>query len=175
MLVKKCCQSIVLLILATQVFAMNHITKIEIVGKQPSQIYDFMFSLDKPKYMAWHPEDHAGFTIIEQTEARRGSVFYFDERIGDFRVNHRWEVVGVIKNHKIILKAIYKIPIYLILTFDETPNGTMVTHDLQIGNQHKSDGIKDWFIKKFIFTLSRQNALTKHAIEEFKNLEKLIE
>ena len=73
-----------------------------------------------------------------------------------------------------IMKAIYKIPVYLILTFDETPNGTLVTHDLQIGNQQKSGGIKDWFIKKFIFTLSRKNALTKHAIEEFKNLEKLI-
>jgi len=175
LLLKKCCQSIALLMLSNCVFAMNHVTKIEIVGKQPSQIYDFMFSLDKPKYMAWHPEDHAGFAIIEHTETRRGSVFYFDERIGDFRVNYQWEVIGVMKNHKIIMKAKYKIPIYLILTFDKTLNGTLVTHDLQIGNQHKSDGIKDWFIKKFIFTLSRQNALTKHAIEEFKNLEKLIE
>ena len=174
LLSKKCCQSVVLYMLATQVFDMNHITKIEIVGKQPSHIYDFMFSWDKPKYIAWHPEDHTAFIIIKQTEAIRGSVFYFDERIGDFRVNHQWEVVGVIKNHKIIMKAIYKIPIYLILTFDKTPNGTLVTHDLQIGNQRKSGGIKDWFIKKFIFTLSRQNALTKHAYEEFKNLEKLI-
>jgi hypothetical protein len=173
-LVKKCCQSIVLLMLSNHVFAINHVTKIEVFGKQPSQIYDFMFSLDKPKYMAWHPEEHAGFMIIKQTEAIRGSVFYFDERIGGFRVNHQWEVVGVMKNHKIIMKAIYKIPVYLILTFDETPNGTLVTHDLQIGNQQKYGGIKDWFIKKFIFTLSRQNALTKHAIEEFKNLEKLI-
>lgn len=171
---KKYCQSIVLLMLAPQVFAMNHITKIEIVGKQPSQIYDFMFSLDKSKYMAWHPEDHAGFMVIRETEAIRGSVFYFDERIGNFRVNQQWEVVGVIKNHKIIMKAIYKVPIYLILTFDKIPNGTLVTHDLQIGNQRESGGIKDWFIKKFIFTLSRQNALTKHAIEEFKNLEKLL-
>lgn len=174
MLSKKYCLSIILLLLTTHVFAMNHITKIEIVGKQPSQIFDFMFSLDKSKYLAWHPEDHAGFMVIKQTEAIRGSVFYFDERIGNFRVNHQWEVVGVMKNHKIIMKAIYKIPIYLILTFDKTPTGTLVTHDLQIGNELKSGGIMDWFIKKFIFTISRQNALTKHAIEEFKNLEKLI-
>lgn len=160
--------------LSNSAFAWNHVTKIEVIGKQPNQIYDFMLSLDKPKYVAWHPEDHAGFIIIKETEAVRGTMFYFDERIGNLRVNHQWEVVGFTKNHKIIMKAVYKVPVYLFLTFDKTLNGTLVTHDLQIGNQYKSDRIKDWFIKKFIFTHSRQEALTKHATEEFKNLEKLI-
>jgi hypothetical protein len=59
---------IVLLLLATlNVHTMtNHVTKIEVLGKKPKQIYGFMFSLDKAKYIAWHPTEHKDFKIIKK-------------------------------------------------------------------------------------------------------------
>lgn len=151
----------------------NHLTKIEVLGKKSSQIYDFMFDLDKAKYISWHPKEHKDFKIIKETKDILGSVFLFHEKMDNLTVKYKWEVIELIKNHKIVMKAQYFIPIYLILIFDETQNGTLVTHDLQIGNKQKSR-VFDFFMGNFIFTKSKQQSLTRHANEEFKNLENLL-
>jgi hypothetical protein len=151
----------------------NHLTKIEILGKEPKQIYDFMFSLDKAKYISWHPTEHIDYRIVKETKDILGSVFLFHEKMDKVTVKYKWELIELVENHKIVMKAQYFIPLYLILIFDKTPNGTLVTHDLQIGKEFKS-GVFDFFIRNFIFTKSKQRSLTRHANEEFKNLEQLL-
>jgi hypothetical protein len=151
----------------------NHLTKIEILGKEPKQIYDFMFSLDKTKYISWHPTEHIDYRIVKETKEILGSVFFFHEKMDNVTVKYNWELIELVENQKIVMKAQYFIPISLILIFDKTPNGTLVTHDLQIGKELKS-GAFDFFIRNFIFTKSKQHALTRHANEEFKNLEQLL-
>jgi hypothetical protein len=151
----------------------NQVTKVAVLGKTPSQIYDFMFGLDKEKYIAWHLE-HKDFKIIKQTTDTVGSVFFFHEQMDKLKVKYRWEVLEIVKNYKIVMKAQYFIPIYLILTLDETPNGTLVTHDLQIGYKQKTTGLIDWCIRNFVFTKSKRHSQDRHAIEEFKNLERLL-
>jgi hypothetical protein len=152
----------------------NHVTKIEILGKNPKQIYDFMFSLDKAKYIAWHPTEHKDFKIIKETKDTVGSVFFFNEKMDKLKVKYNWEVVELIENHRIVMKAQYFIPLYLILTFDETPNGTLVTHELKIGFKKKIIGLTDWFLLTFVFGKNKQQSNHRHANEEFKNLETLI-
>ena len=44
----------------------NFITKIEVLNKEPNKIYNFMFELDKQKYIAWHPTEHKDFKVIKQ-------------------------------------------------------------------------------------------------------------
>jgi hypothetical protein len=166
--------SIALLLMAINAQSMtNHITKIEISGKNPPQIYDFMFGLDKAKYISWHPKEHKDFKVIKETKELLGSVFFYHEKMGNITVKYNWAVLELVENHKIVMKAQYFIPIFLTLVLDETPNGTLVTHDLQIGDKPKS-GFLDFFIRHFIFTKSKQATLTRHANEEFKNLESLI-
>jgi hypothetical protein len=148
----------------------NHVTTIEILGKKPEQVYDFMFSLDKAKYIAWHPTEHKDFSVIKETKDTLGSVFFFDEKMDKLRVAYNWEVVELVKNHKIVMKAHYFIPLYLVLLFEETPNGTLVTHDLRIGKSR----FMDFFIRNVFFTKSKRTTLARHANEEFKNLEQLI-
>ncbi len=147
----------------------NHITKIEVLGKTPNQLYDFMFGLDKAQYIRWHPKEHKDFRIVKETEGIIGSVFFYHEQIDNITVKYNWEVIELVENHKIVMKAHYFIPIFLILILDKTLNGTLVTHDLQIGKGK----ILDFFIRNFIFTKTKQMSLTRHAHEEFKNLEKL--
>ena len=151
----------------------NHITKIEVLGKTPKQIYDFMFVLDKAKYISWHPKEHKDFRIVKETEGIIGSVFFYHEQMDNLTVKYNWEVMELVENHKIVMKAHFFIPVFLTLILDETPNGTRVIHDLQIGNARKS-GVLDFFIRHFVFTKSKQATLTRHANEEFKNLESLI-
>ena len=167
--------SIALFLLSFNTYAMtNYITKIEILGKKPNQIFDFMLSLNKEKYLNWHPE-HKDFAVINQTENKIGTVFYFYEKMDKLTVKYKWEVVEFTQNHKVVMKAKYFIPIYLTLTFDETENGTLVTHDIQLGYKKKTIGIIDWVIKSFVFTKSKELSNERHAIEEFKNLEKIIQ
>ncbi len=164
----------VLLLIIKDSIMTNLITKIEILGKKPSQISDFMLSLNKEKYLNWHPE-HKDFAIIKQTENILGTVFYFHEKMDKLTVKYKWEVVEFTQNHKVVMKAKYFIPVYLILTFDDTENGTLVTHDLQLGYKKKITGLVDWIIKTFVFTKSKEFSNERHAIEEFKNLEKIIQ
>lgn len=151
----------------------NHLTKIEILGKEPKQIYDFMFSLDKARYISWHPTVHIDYRIVKESKDVLGSVFFFHEKMDKVTVKYNWELIELIENQKIVMKAQYFIPIYLILIFEKTPKGTLVTHDLQIGKEFNS-GVFDFFIRNFIFTKSKQDSLTRHANEEFKNLEQLL-
>jgi hypothetical protein len=146
-------------------------TKIEILNKNPNQIYAFMFGLNKEIYTGWHPE-HLDFKIIKQTPDTLGSIFYFHEKLDNLKIKYNWEVTLLEPNHKIVMTAKYFIPIHLILIFDKTEKGTLVTHDLQIGTE--KEGILDWFISKFIFTKRKKQSQDRHAVEEFKNLEKLI-
>jgi hypothetical protein len=152
----------------------NHTTKIEVLGKTPTQLYDFMFSLDKKTYIAWHPLEHKDFMVLKETKNIVGSLFRFHEQIDNMTVKYTWEVAKITPNQKIVMKAKYFIPLFLILQFEETPNGTMVIHTLHIGFKNQFSGFIDWFITRFIFTKNRQNASDRHAYEEFKNLEILI-
>ena len=78
---KKLLPIAILLSLSINCLAMqNFTTKIEVLGKSPKQIYDFMFQLDNEKYKAWHNE-HRDFRIIKQTADTLGSVFFFDEKM----------------------------------------------------------------------------------------------
>ncbi len=148
------------------------ITKIEVIGKTPTQIYNFMFGLNKTKYTTWHPE-HEDFKIVKQTKDTIGTVFFFHEQLNKLKVKYKWEVMEITQNRKIVMKAKYFIPIVLTLTFNQIPTGTLVTHNLQIGFK-KTTGITDWFIQHFVLTKSKKDSQARHAVEEFKNLEKVI-
>ena len=166
---------IILIFITLNVQAMiNHITKIEVLGKTPQQLYTFMFSLDKDKYVRWHPTEHKDFKIIKETKDTIGSVFLFHEQMDKLTVKYNWQVVELVENHKIVMRAQFFMPVYLILDFDKTANGTLVTHTLQIGFKKKIMGLTDWFLQSFVFTHSKQKSLERHAHEEFKNLETLI-
>lgn len=152
----------------------NLITKIEILGKKPSQIYDFMLDLDKEKYIAWHPTEHIDYRVVKETPDIIGSICFYHEKIDNLTVKYHWKVTELTENQEIIMKAKHLIPVYLKLKLDETSHGTLVTHNLQIGyNNGISDWI-DWVVKNFIFTKNNRDSLERHANEEFKNLENII-
>ena len=149
-------------------------TDITVIGKTPTQIFAFFFDLDKGKYIQWHKNDHIDYKIIKQTPDTVGSVFYYDENIGGkIRIKYNWELVEMETDKRLLMKAKFIIPIYLLLTCEKVANGSLVTHQLQIG--YKKNGFINSIIKKVKFTDDIANAIHQHAIEEFKNLEHLIQ
>jgi hypothetical protein len=148
-------------------------TEIIVLGKTPTQIFAFFFDLDKEKYIKWHKKDHIDYKIIKETSDIVGSVFYYDEDIGGkIRIKYNWELMEMETDKMLLMKAQFIIPIYLLLTCDKTGNGTLIKHQLQIG--YKKNGFVNSIIKKLKFTDEIAQTIHQHAIEEFKNLEHLI-
>ena len=146
---------------------------VKVIGKSANQIFAFIQSCDKEKYKNWHIE-HKDFEFIKKTENFVDSEIYFEEIIKGFQVNYTWKVQQVEQGKFIKLKAKYFYPIYLILTFKNESDGVSVQQDLIMGKD--SQLIKlDWLIEKFIITRNVSRNLQIHFVEEFKNLETLID
>jgi hypothetical protein len=146
---------------------------VKVIGKNADQIFSFIKSCDNEKYKSWHIE-HKGFKFIKRTEGFIASEIHFKEIIRGFKVNYTWTVQQVEQGKFIKLRAKYFYPIYLVLTFKDESDGVFVQQDLIIGKENQLVKL-DWLIKKFIITKNVSINLETHFVEEFKNLENLIE
>lgn len=154
---------------------MTFTTTVEVAGKTPEQIYDWILNLDNEKYKQWHP-GHKEWKTIKRTSNEIGSIVYLDERFDHIRLKFTGEVIEAKLNSFLLYKLKSPIPIpgYLSLSFKPTKTGTKVIHEVGVGYEGLFGKIVDWFLRKFYLTRSFEKALEKHANEEFKNLEKLL-
>jgi hypothetical protein len=147
--------------------------KIEIEGKTPEQIYKWLIDLDNEKYRKWHP-DHREWRIIRQTPDIIGSVVYFDERFNHFRLKLTGKLIELKPDEYLLFKLKSPVPAHLSLTIKATRKGTSVTHEVRAGYDGGFGKITDWFLRKLYLPKEFEEALAKHAREEFKNLERLL-
>lgn len=150
-------------------------TKIDIKGKTPEEIYNWILNLDDDKYKKWHPRDHKEFKIIKRASDEIGSIVYFHEQFNSFVLKIKGELIKIKPSSLLVYKWKSFIPGYLFLSFETTKEGTLVTHTLKIGYVGMIGKITDWLMKKFYFAKHFEQALNRHAEEEFKNLEKIIQ
>jgi hypothetical protein len=63
---------------------MYKLTERSTVNAPPSDIWQFLVTLDNDRYLQWHPADHLACRIIKHgaNGTRIGQVIYFEERIG---------------------------------------------------------------------------------------------
>jgi len=150
------------------------VTRISIKGKSASQVFDWLCSLNQERYLQWHPA-HKDYRLSKGPKGFVGNIIYFDEQIDGFRINWEWKVVDLRENELILMKARYFYPICLSLSLKEIRGNTEVAHELRVGFAFKGfEKPFDWLVSRLIFTDKRAKALNQHAIEEFKNLERLI-
>lgn len=150
-------------------------TTIEVSGKAPDQIYDWILNLDNDKYKRWHTA-HKEWKTIKRTSNEIGSIVYLDEQFNHFRLKLTGELVELTPNRFLFYKGKGNlfIPGYLSLTFEPTNAGTKVIHKIGAGYKGLFGKVIDWLLRKFYLTKAFEEALEKHAKEEFKNLEKLL-
>jgi len=147
--------------------------KIEIKGKTPEQIYKWLIDLDNEKYQKWHPA-HKEWRVIQQTPRITGSVVYFDEQLNHFRLRFTGKLIELKPNKHLLYKLKSPVPGRLSLNFEATKTGTKVIHELRVGYPGGLGKITDWLLRKLYLTKEFEGALSKHAQEEFKNLERLL-
>lgn len=148
-------------------------TIVEVTGKSPDQVYDWVLNLNNDKYRRWHPA-HKEWKTIKRTHNEMGSIVYLDEQFNHFRLKLTGKLVEVKPNRFLLYKWKSLISGYLSLTFESTNTGTKVTHEVGIGYKGLLGKIIDWLLRKFYLTKAFEEALEKHAKEEFRNLEEII-
>lgn len=129
--------------------------------------------MDDEKYKKWH-HAHKAWKTIKRTPNEMGSIVYLDEQFNQFRLKLTGKLVEVKPNRFLFYKWKSLISGYLSLAFESTNTGTKVTHEVGVGYKGLLGKIIDWLLKKFYLTKAFEEALEKHAEEEFKNLEVLI-
>lgn len=148
-------------------------TTVEVTGKSSVQIYDWILNLDNDKYKRWHPA-HKEWKTIKRTPNEMGSIIYLDEQFNRFRLKLTGELVEVKPNRILLYRLKSPISGYLSLVFEPTNTGTRVIHKIGVGYGGLFGKIINWLLRKFYLTKAFEEALEKHAKEEFKNLEALI-
>lgn len=151
------------------------VTTIDIRGKTPEAVYDWIVTLTNERYRQWHPA-HREWRTVKGRPDEVGSIVFFDEQFEGFRVRHYGEVVAAVPNRllRFRLKRFVALPVRLALRFEPTEAGTVVTHALTAGYDSAFGRMLDWSLRKTFLTPAFEAALDRHAREEFRNLGRVI-
>jgi len=144
-------------------------TTIEIKGKSPQQIYDWMLDLDDGKYKRWHRE-HLEWKTLKRTPDVVGTEVFFDEWIGRLRFRFRGKIAEAIPDRLLKYELKYPIPAYFSIELEPQQSGTRVIHTVGFGYRGLAGRLLDvafritpvfWYFKR---------EMDRHAREEFTNL-----
>lgn len=70
------------------------------IGAPPEDAFEFFRHMDESRYLAWHP-DHEGFRYVTGDEIAEGAVVFFEEYVGDRRVEVEMRYTEVVPNERI--------------------------------------------------------------------------
>jgi len=151
----------------------RHVVNLTVPGATAKQFYEFETNPNDEQYQAWWPGEHLQFHITKRGDKKHiGDEVFFDEYLGKGRrLKFRAIVVVAEYPNKIVwqMKAAgLRLPAFLELSFQDSPDGLLLCHELRIG----FDGIGkiiDPFIRVY-FTKSFQTALEEHCHVEWPML-----
>lgn len=151
------------------------VTKIEIRGKSPEAVYDWIVTLNNKRYRQWHPA-HREWRAVRGAPEQIGSLVLFDEQFEGFRVRFYGEVAAAHPKWLLRwrLKRLIPLPVHLTLGFEPVEVGTIVTHELIAGYNSTFGWALDALLRRTVLTPVFEKALDRHASEEFTNLEWLL-
>jgi len=150
----------------------THTVNVTVPNAKAEDFYHFMINPTTQRYREWWEGEHLQFYIIKKGQPNhQGDLVFMDEYIG---INHRLvfcaKVIIANHPHQIVwqmIKAGLRLPAFVTLTLNDTPQGVHLTHQVQLGFKGLGN-ILDPFIRLY-FNASFQKALTKHCqIEWFK-------
>jgi uncharacterized protein YndB with AHSA1/START domain len=154
-------------------------SRIGVKGVSPEQVYQFMINLDDERYRQWHPEHHLEWKVLHRPKDETvGSVYYFKERFEDGQVlGARIKVVEAIPGQRLVQRSVspWWKSFDIVTSFESTPEGTLVTHQIVAGSDLPLVGRFFNLILIPLFLPQRHiQAIHNHANEEFTNLERLL-
>ena len=110
-------------------------TQLQVDGVKGRNIVAFLVHCDDEKYQHWWPGTHLQLHLVKGSPGDIGSLIYMDEFVGKHRVRFTGEVVEHMPGRKLVIqmKSLVRLPVKLVLAFDDNVDGVEVTHSLQFG------------------------------------------
>ena len=146
---------------------------VPVTGVTAEQISDFMLNCNDDKYSRWWPGTHFQFHAVRSVPGHVGSLVYFDEYVGKRRLR-MYAVVEEAEADRIVwrVRKLVNLPSRLIMEIDETDDGVVVTHRLEVG----FEGIGSLFdpILRLYLNDEFEKALDEHAHTEFPMLARML-
>ena len=145
-------------------------SKVDLDGISAEAITKFMLDCADADYRRWWPGTHLAFHTIRRAPGEAGSLVHFDEYVGKRRLKFRAVITAAEPGRRIVwqMKALVRLPAWLILEFEPRPGGVHLVHTLRAG--YAGFGrILDPLLRLY---LSRdfERELDRHAHAEFPML-----
>lgn len=149
-------------------------TVVKMKGVTSQEVYDFMLNLNDADYQRWWKGTHLICHTVKKYPGDIGNVVYLDEYVGRHRLKGYAVITKLVPGKEIIYQFKFgvKIPVWLIIRFQDMKDGIHLTHIIEAGGK----GIWRIFDPLFQLYLNRsfENDLNAHAHQEFPMLAEML-
>jgi len=149
-------------------------TRVLVKGITGKRVTDFFINCTDPDYQRWWEGTHLQFHTINRTEDVIGSLVYFDEYVGRHRLKFKGRITDYAPGKRIEYRMVrgLSLPAWLVLEFQDRPDGTDIVHTVKAGYQGIGK-VLDPLIRLYLSD-AFEEALNKHADTEFSRLADLL-
>lgn len=145
-------------------------TEVQLTGVTGKAIAAFLLHCSDSEYQKWWPGTHLTWHTKKQFPNTIGNVIYFDEYVGEQRLKFEAVLVRHIPAKELIwqMKKFVRLPVWLIIRFEDNEQGTILIHTLKAGLPGIGR-LLDCLLKLF-FTKQFERDLDEHVHIEFTKL-----
>jgi hypothetical protein len=110
-------------------------SKTKVEGVTGLQLTDFLLYCSDEEYQRSWPGTHLHLRTLRRRLGGVGNVVYIDERIGNVRLRATGVVAEAVPGRRIVwqLRVLVRLPVRLVLEFQDDPNGVHITHTISAG------------------------------------------
>ena len=111
-------------------------TRVHVAGLQAKTVFEFLLNATDRDYQAWWPGVHLRCRTLKRCPEHVGSVVYFDQFIGDYRMRHTELIVEAVPCRKIlsqVIKGPIRLPVRIVFELEDDDAGVTITHTIRAG------------------------------------------
>ena len=111
-------------------------TRVHIEGLRATTVFEFLLNATDRDYQAWWPGVHLRCRMLKRCPDHVGSVVYFDQFIGDYRVRHTEVIVEAVPCRRIlsqVTKGPIRLPVRIVFELEDDDAGVTITHTIRAG------------------------------------------
>lgn len=149
-------------------------TRFRVEGLTGREITDFLLNAGDEEYRRWWPGTHLEFHTVRRMAGNIGNLLHFEEFVGDHRERTDALVVDLVPGRRLKwqIKRRVRLPVWILLEFEDDAGGVTITHHLQAGFDGAGRVLDPIF--RLYFSREYEKALEAHARTEFPMLRDLL-
>lgn len=111
-------------------------TQVHVAELRAKTVFEFLLNATDRDYQTWWPGVHLRCRTLKRCHGHVGSVVYFDQFIGDYRVKHTDVIVEAVPCRRIsrqVVKGPLRLPVRIVFELEDDDAGVTITHTIYVG------------------------------------------